>query len=90
MTGRSTYQYSKTIGTYAVGRGFIHPFDLALGEEDVLYVLNRGQGVPPGSSRVTVCTVTTEDYLGYIGGAEPGDHKLDWPNSLAIDSEGNF
>ena len=90
MTGRSTYQYSKTVGTLEVFRGFVYPFDLALGDEDVLYVLNRGQGALQGSIRVTVCTFTTEDFLGDIGGVETGDGRLDWPNSLAIDREGNF
>ena len=88
MTGRSTYQYSKTVGTFGAGRGFSYPYDLALGDEDILYVLNRGQGTK-SSMRVTMCTFTTEDYLGNIGGVEAGDGMLEWPNSLAIDCEGN-
>ena len=90
MTGRSTYQYSKTVGTFGDGRGFSYPFDLVLGDEDVLYVLNRGQFGVGVSKRVGVCTVNSEDYLGNIGGVVAGDGKLDWPNSLAIDREGNF
>ena len=55
MTGRSTYQYLKTVGTLGEGRGFTFPFDVALGDEGVLYVLNRGRSGSPSSKRVTVC-----------------------------------
>ncbi len=90
MTGQSTYQYLKTVGTLGEGRGFLFPFDVALGDDDVLYVLNRGRSGSPSSKRVTVCNFTTEDYLGQIGCVLAGDGKMEWPNSLAIDSEGNF
>ena len=90
MTGRSTYQYVKAVGTLGEGRGFNYPFDVALGDEGALYVLNRGRSGYGVSKRITVCTFTTEDYLGNIGGVERGDGRLDWPNSLALDRMGNF
>ena len=90
MTGRSSYQYSKTVGTFGGGRGMFHPYDIALGSEDILYVLNRGRTGNWSSKRVTVLTATTEDYLGGIAGIDQGDGMLDWPNSLTVDSKGNF
>ena len=90
MTERSKYRYIKAVGTLGEGRGLNYPFDVALGAEGILYILNRGRISYGVSKRITVCTFTTEDYLGNIGGIESGDGRLDWPNSLAIDGETNF
>jgi DNA-binding beta-propeller fold protein YncE len=87
------YRYSHTVGFYAQnGRGFNNPVDVALGRDDVLYVLNRaGSDVELRMpyKRVTMCTLD-EDYLGEFssGGAEDG--QLMWPAAIAIDADGNI
>jgi DNA-binding beta-propeller fold protein YncE len=85
--------YSHTIGFYAqVGRGFNNPVDVALGRNEVLYVLNRaGSDIETRMTykRVTVCTVT-EEYRSQFGSGGTEDGQLMWPTSIAIDKEGNI
>jgi DNA-binding beta-propeller fold protein YncE len=87
------FRYSHTIGFYAqVGRGFNNPVDVALGCNDVLYVLNRaGSDIETRMTykRVTVCTVT-EEYRGQFSSGGTEDVLLMWPTSIAIDKEGNI
>ena len=64
------YSYSHTIGFLSVsGRGFNNPVDLVVGEDGVLYVLNRA-GSDVGermiSKRISICTIE-EDYYGEFG-----------------------
>ena len=84
------FQYSHTIGMYAqIGRGFNNPVDMALGREDVLYVLNRaGSDISPRMSykRVSVCTVS-EAFHGEFSHGGTGDGEIMWPTSIAIDAE---
>ena len=88
VTTRS-FRFSHSIGRLELhGPGFRHPMDLALGEEDLLYVvsrsiLNRGDGV-----RVTMCTLG-EDYLGQFSTFGEGDGELFWPVSIDLDRDGN-
>lgn len=93
MLTTPTFRYSHTIGFYAqVGRGFNNPVDVALGRNDVLYVLNRaGSDIETRMTykRVTVCTVT-EEYHGQFGSGGTEDGQLMWPASIAIDKEGNI
>ncbi len=90
MTSTHTFQYSHTIGMYAqIGRGFNNPVDVAVGRDDVLYVVNRaGSDVAPRMSykRVSMCTVS-EAFHGEFshGGSEDG--QLMWPTSIAVDAE---
>jgi DNA-binding beta-propeller fold protein YncE len=85
------FTYSHTIGTLAqTGRGFSNPFDLALGENGLIYVLNRSnsQQGPQGAVRVTICTLD-EEYVGQFSGFGEEDGLLTWPTSIATDSRGN-
>ena len=65
MSSQDQFQYSHTLGLYALrGRGFNNPVDLAEGRDGVLYVLNRA-GPEVGelrmeNKRVTMCTANEE------------------------------
>ena len=98
----ATFRYSHTIGRgEEAGPGFKNPIALALGEGDVMYVVNRSYDFRADSKRITICTIG-EEYIGEIrnagrlGGemvddgesAEPG--SLVWPVSISLDSQGNL
>jgi len=89
MISTHTFQYSHTIGIYAqIGRGFNNPVDLALGRNEVLYVLNRaGSDISPRMSykRVSVCTLS-EAFHGEFSHGGSGDGEIMWPVSIAIDA----
>ena len=80
VAGR-TWHFSHPIGWLSArGRGFWHPLSVAIAPEGVLYVLNSGdrQGEP-----ITKLNFD-EEFLG-----EFGSDDLTWPNSLALDADGN-
>ncbi len=98
----ATFRYSHTIGRgEEAGPGFKNPIALALGEDDVMYVVNRSYDFRADSKRITICTVG-EEYIGEIGNAgrlggemvddgesaDPG--SLVWPVSISLDSQGNL
>lgn len=93
MLTASTFNYSKTIGIYALnGRGFNNPVDVALGRDGVLYVLNRAGAdisVRMSYKRVTICTID-EAYHGEFSTGGNGDGELMWPASIAIDRDGHL
>jgi DNA-binding beta-propeller fold protein YncE len=86
------YRYSHTIGFYAQnGRGFNNPIDVALGRDEMLYVLNRAGSdveVRMPYKRVTMCTLD-EDYLGEFSSGGREDGQLMWPAAIAIDAASN-
>lgn len=89
---RRPLQYSHTIGMLALtGRGFSNPVDLALGENGVIYVINRSNSfqAPMGATRVTICTID-EEYVGQFGTFGTDDGGFVWPTSIARDAEGNL
>ena len=80
VAGR-TWHFTRPIGWLSArGRGFWHPLSVAIAPEGVLYVLNSGdrQGEP-----ITKLNFD-EEFLG-----EFGSDDLTWPNSLALDADGN-
>lgn len=87
------YTYSHTIGFYALtSRGFNLPYDVAVGRDGVLYVLNRAGSdieVRMSYKRVTVCTLD-EQYLGQFSTGGTGDGELMWPVSIAIGGDENI
>ena len=92
MKPKPMYEYSHTVGFHAlIGRGFNNPIDVAIGRDEVLYVVNRvGPEVEVrlGYKRVTMCTVE-EEYLGEFGTGGAADGQMMWPASIAVDKEGN-
>ena len=100
VAGR-VYDYCRTVGRGGVsGAGFNSPVDVALGQDDQVYVLNRGwefvTNVPWNrTARGTrVSLITIGDEIGDEGfvtefskyGDGPGE--LIWPAGLALDSQG--
>jgi len=85
-------RYSHTVGNLALtGRGFSNPYDIAVVDGRILYVLNRSNSnqASQGAVRVTICTVD-EEYIGTMAGFGEDDGGLVWPTSIAADSEGNI
>lgn len=102
VAGR-VFDYSRVIGRSAVsGMGFTQPVAIAIGEEDLVYVLSRGweqiSNVPWNKTqngiRVGMLTIGDEpgdeEFLGDFskGGDTPGE--LIWPTGMALDSRGNI
>ena len=93
MSTEGGYRYSHTVGFFASsgGRGFAYPFDLVLGHDGVLYVLNRASPDNKPDTyrkRVTLCTVD-EEYLGQFGNTGTGDGQMMWPVCIALDEDEN-
>jgi DNA-binding beta-propeller fold protein YncE len=89
---RRPLQYSHTVGALALtGRGFSNPVDLALGENGMMYVINRSNSfqAPQGAVRVTICT-SGHDYVGQFGDFGTDDGQFIWPTAIARDSQGNL
>jgi len=84
--------YSHTVGTLALtGRGFSNPIDLTLGQNGLVYVLNRSNSnqASQGAVRITICTLD-EEYVGQFGGFGEEDGQITWPTSITRDSNGNI
>jgi DNA-binding beta-propeller fold protein YncE len=83
-----TFSYSHSVGRNEfAGTGFRNPVDMALGADDVVYVLNRSYENRPDGVRVTMCTLS-EEYIREFGAHGEGDGELIWPTSIALDGEG--
>src|SRR5438876_4839095 len=84
-----TFSYSHSVGRNEfAGTGFRNPVDLALGADDVVYVINRSYENRPDGIHVTVCTLN-EEYITEFGSAGEGDGQFTWPTSIALDKDGN-
>ena len=92
MTSQTVLQYSHSLGFRATsGRGFYGPVDLAVRNDDVIYVPNRAGADAPGRSetkRVTMCTLD-EEFLGSFSSGGTGDGQIMWPVSVTLDSDEN-
>jgi DNA-binding beta-propeller fold protein YncE len=90
-TTLAEYRYIKTIGNAAApGQiGFRNPVDVALSEGGLLYVLSHAAENTPSGKRVAKCTFEEEYFLGEFGSFGVEDGQFTWPNSLAVDQDGN-
>ena len=92
-TATATFPYSHTVGFLAYrGRGFIHPIALTLGDNGVMYVLNRGGPESVGRlehKRVCVCTVD-EGYIGEWGTGGTEDGQFWWPSDITRAGDGRI
>ena len=99
VAGR-VYDYNRTVGRGAIsGMGFNSVTDLALGEEDRVYVLNRGwefvTNVPwnrtARGTRVSVITIGDvpgdEEFVLEFSKYGDGNGELIWPAGIAVDSQ---
>ena len=82
-----TFSYSHSVGRNEfAGTGFRNPVDLAIGADDVVYLVNRSYENRPDGVRVTVCTLN-EEYISEFGSYGEGDGQFIWPTSIALDKE---
>jgi DNA-binding beta-propeller fold protein YncE len=83
-------QYVKTIGIVNNGyngRGFANPYDLVVGKDGRIFVLNRSDTARARAIRAGICNLD-EEYLGefmFGNGAEDG--KFVWAVAMALDSQ---
>ena len=82
------FNYSHTIGRNAVaGPGFRLPMDLARGEGNIIYVVNRGDEFQP-CQHVSVVT-TDEEFLKDFASIGDADGQFVWPTAITLDSNGD-
>ncbi len=102
VAGR-VWDYSHNVGRSSQsGIGFSFPTDMALGEGDVVYVLNRGSeavsSVPWNrtgfGARVSIVTIGPtpgdEEFVGEFSRYGDGEGQLIWPVGIALDSRHNI
>ena len=83
------YEYSHSLGCFDyTGAGFAYPMDMAIGDGDVAYVLNRSFEVRPDGVRVTMITLD-EEYISEFSSYGEAEGQLVWPTSIALDTQGN-
>jgi sugar lactone lactonase YvrE len=71
------------------GTGFRNPVDLALGANDVVYVVNRAYENRPDGIHVTVVTLK-EEFIRQFGAHGEEDGQFVWPTSIALDHQENI
>lgn len=83
-----TFAYSHSVGRNEFGgTGFRNPVNLALADNDVVYVVNRSYENRLDGVRITICTLN-EDFIGEFGAYGEGDGEFVWPSAIALDSDG--
>ena len=83
-----SYDYSHSLGRLEMsGVGFRSPVDLAIGEGDVAYVLNRSYEKRPDGVHVTMMTLN-EEYISEFSSYGEAEGQLVWPTSIALDTQG--
>ncbi len=90
VSGR-TWSFSHSLGAFSTeGKGFLHPTDVAVAPDGVLYVVSRGQFATMDSIqsrdrlRITKLTIEEEFISEFATG------HFSWPAGLALDSQGNL
>jgi DNA-binding beta-propeller fold protein YncE len=85
-----TFRYSHTVGNQATppAHGFTAPTGVAIGPNKLLYVVSDYYEFNQVGKFVVKCTID-EDYLGAFGSYGSQETQFTWPNSLAVDQEGN-
>ena len=86
------WDYSHAVGrNAAAGKGFSQPVSLALASQGTAYVVSRGNETNFGTrlTKVFVGGFHEEDLLGEFGYYGTGEGQTLWPNSVAVDSQGN-
>lgn len=79
------FEYDHTIGMDDfAGRSFRNLADLAIGPDEMLYVLQRGESVHHNVA-VKKCNVS-EGWFGEFGTFGTGPGQMVWPAGIAIDS----
>ncbi len=93
ITNTVSIRYLKTIGIVNNGfngRGFANPYDVAIGPEGNIFVLNRCDPARRNAIRVGVCNLD-EEYLYEFGyGFGDGDGQMMLPVAMAFDAKGRL
>ncbi len=101
VAGR-TYDYSHNVGRQSLtGMGFSYPIALALNQDGVAYIANRGTEQLSGvawdhtgvGQRVSIVDLGgqtgTEEFIGEFSKYGRGDGELIWPTGITADKQGN-
>jgi tripartite motif-containing protein 71 len=91
IAGR-VFDFSHAVGrNAAAGKGFSQPQSIALAPKGVAYVVSRGNETNFGSrvSKVFIGGPREEELLAEFAFYGSEDGKLQWPNSVALDKQGN-
>ena len=101
VAGR-VFDYARTVGRGGIsGAGFNSPADVALGDEDYVYVLNRGwefvTNVPwnrtARGTRISIVSIGDEDgdeeFVSEFSKYGDGEGEMIWPAGIALDSRSN-
>ena len=89
------YHFSHVVGRILdSGTGFLFPTALAIGQDDIAYVISRSNELPQNLSKRRVSKVAIgdpgdEELLCEFGNYGHMDGQLIWPTSVALDSKGN-
>jgi DNA-binding beta-propeller fold protein YncE len=84
-----TFAYSHSVGRNEfAGTGFRNPLDLALGANDMVYVVNRSYENRPDGIHITVCTLH-EQFIREFARSGEGDGEFVWPTGIALDGDEN-
>jgi DNA-binding beta-propeller fold protein YncE len=82
--------YVKTVGIVNNGyngRGFANPYDIVVGGDGRIFVLNRCDPLRAAAIRIGICNLD-EEYLGEFGrGSGTGDEQFVWPVAMALGSQ---
>ena len=84
-----TFSYSHSVGRNEfVGTGFRNPVDMAIGNDDVSYIVNRSYENRKDGIRICVVTLE-EEYITEFASFGERDGQLVWPTAIALDGEKN-
>ena len=84
------FSYSHSVGRNEfAGTGFRNPVDMAITDNNVVYVLNRGYEFRSDGLRISQATLD-EEYINEFGSYGNGPGQMIWPTSLDLDSKGNL
>ena len=103
MAAGRTYDYSHSVGRGAQsGMGFSQPVSVALGQDNVVFVVNRGSesisnvawnrtGIGARVSRLSVGTTPgDEEFLGEFSKYGSNEGEFIWGSGVALDTQGNI
>ena len=83
-------RYAKTIGLNSNqprGRGFNHPYDIAISSDNRIYVLNRMYPSSAQGIRVQICDLEEEWYGEFGEGPDHGENQFLVPVALDFDKD---
>ncbi|HLF04135.1 MAG TPA: NHL repeat-containing protein [Dehalococcoidia bacterium] len=90
LSARGLYRYHDVIGLLSAGgAGFSNPVSIALGPDNLLYVLSRANPNQPEAVRVSRCTKDGE-YVSQFGEWGDAEGQFTWVTDLAFSRRGEL